>query len=135
MTTLTPGRAPGHWHHEIQWGGLSKAGKLGKHGPFSLPVFKACYPVIALDQIPASTPAQLRSLSSISSRRAWMRMILSPPRCSLLFLTQVAGWAAGSSEQLLGCQGPGDVIPATVAVTDLGLACEIVPKSSRVTHT
>lgn len=64
-----------------------------------------------------------------------MRMVLSPPRCSLLFPTREAGQAAGSSEQLLGYRGSGGVIPAAVVVTDLGLAGESVPNSSRVIHT
>lgn len=60
---------------------------------------------------------------------------LTRPRCSLLFPTQEAGQVAGSSEQLLGYQGSGDVIPAAVVVTDLGFAGESVPNSSRVIHT
>lgn len=61
-------------------------------------------------------------------------MILSPPRCSLLFPTQEAGRAAGFSEQLLGCQGCEDVIPAAAVVTNLQVKVSSTPPGSSILH-
>lgn len=63
-TTLTPGRASGHWHPEIQWGGLLALGsarlelETWKTCGFFFPYVKVHYPVVALGWTPASTPAQ-----------------------------------------------------------------------------